>query len=60
MENMIVYNPLNTVEGVVTLPPNPDYEFKNRAALLEDPDRLAAGIEDALNQVADTAARLLR
>tara|TARA_R110000787_G_scaffold187747_1_gene299647 strand:+ start:246 stop:947 length:702 start_codon:yes stop_codon:yes gene_type:complete len=60
MENIILYNPLNAVEGVVTLPPNPDYEFKNRAALLEDPDRLAAGIEDALNQVADTAARLLR
>ena len=60
MENIIIYNPLNAVEGVVTLPPNPDYEFKNRAALLEDPDRLAAGIEDALNQVADTAARLLR
>lgn len=60
MENIIFYNPLNAVEGVVTLPPNPDYEFKNRAALLEDPDRLAGGIEDALNQVADTAARLLR
>lgn len=60
MENMIVYNPLNTVEGVVTLAPNPDYEFRNRAALLENPERLAAGIEDALNQVADTAARLLR
>tara|TARA_R110002124_G_scaffold67480_2_gene183208 strand:- start:1050 stop:1751 length:702 start_codon:yes stop_codon:yes gene_type:complete len=60
MENMIVYNPLNTVEGVVTLAPNPDYEFRNRTALLENPERLAAGIEDALNQVADTAARLLR
>lgn len=60
MENIIIYNPLNAVEGVVTLPPNPDYEFRNRAALLEDPNRLAAGIEDALNQVADTAARLLR
>jgi hypothetical protein len=60
MENIILYNPLNAVEGVVTLPPNPDYAFKNRSELLEDPDRLAAGIEDALNQVADTAARLLR
>jgi hypothetical protein len=60
MENMIIYNPLNAVEGVVTLAPNPEYEFRNRTALLENPERLAAGIEDALNQVADTAARLLR
>ena len=60
MENMIIYNPLNAIQGVVTLPPNPDYAFKNRAALLEDPSRLAAGIEDALNQVADTAVQLLR
>mgnify|MGYP003637729211 FL=1 len=60
MENIILYNPLNAAEGVITLPPNPDYAFKNRSELLEDPSRLAAGIEDALNQVADTAAQLLR
>lgn len=60
MENMIIYNPLNAMQGVVTLPPNPEYAFQNRGALLEDPTRLAAGIEDALNQVADTAVHLLR
>lgn len=60
MENIIVYNPLAPIEGVVTLPPNPQYAFANRADLLENPDRLAAGIEDAINQVADTAARLLQ
>ena len=46
--------------GVITLTPNPAYEFKNREELLADPARMAAGIEDALNQVADTAAQLLR
>jgi len=60
MENIIVYNPLAPAEGVVTLAPNPEYAFNNRAELLENPTRLAAGIEDALNQVADTAARLLQ
>lgn len=60
MENIIVYNPLTPAEGVVTLAPNPQYAFNNRAELLADPARLAAGIEDALNQVADTAARLLQ
>lgn len=60
MENIIVSNPVGQVQGVVTLPPNPNYAFKNRSELLENPERLAAGIEDALNQVADTAARLLQ
>jgi hypothetical protein len=60
MENIIVYNPLTPAEGVVTLAPNPQYAFSNRAELLENPQRLAAGIEDALNQVADTAAHLLQ
>lgn len=60
MENQIVYNPLNTVQGVVTIAPNPEYAFRNRSELLADPARLAAGIEDALNQVADTATQLLR
>lgn len=60
MENQIVYNPLNVGQGIITIPPNPEYSFENRSALLADSTRLAAGIEDALNQVADTAAQLLR
>jgi hypothetical protein len=59
MENIIVSNPLGAEEGVVTLPPNPEYAFNNRSELLADPNRLAAGIEDALFNVANTAARLL-
>lgn len=59
MENIIVSNPLSAVEGVVTLTPNPEYAFNNRSDLLADPNRLAAGIEDALFNVADTAARLM-
>lgn len=60
MENQIVYNPLNVVEGVITIPPNPEFFFNNRSALLEDPNRLAAGIEDAMVRVAETSAQLLR
>ncbi|WP_133254921.1 hypothetical protein [Phenylobacterium hankyongense] len=59
MENRIVYNAMGAAQGVITLTPDPQYAFKNRAALLEDPKRLAAGIEGALNQVADTVAQLL-
>ncbi|HEV2530296.1 hypothetical protein [Phenylobacterium sp.] len=60
MQNRIVYNPLLAEKGVITLTPNPAYAFNNRADLLADPKRLAAGIEDALDQVADAAAQLVR
>lgn len=60
MENIIVYNTMYPQEGVIVLTPNPAYAFANREEMLADPDRLAAGIEDALVQVADTAARLLQ
>lgn len=61
MDNRIVYNGMTTADaGVITLSPNPEFEFQNREQLLADPARMAAGIEDALNQVADTAAQLLR
>lgn len=61
MENYIVYNGMSPMrEGVITLSPNPEYAFNNREELLADPKRLAAGIEDALFQVADAATLLLR
>jgi hypothetical protein len=60
MENMILYNPIAPTEGVITLAPNPEYAFRNREGLLEDPTHLAAGLEDALVRVADTAAQLMR
>jgi hypothetical protein len=59
MQNRIVYNPLAPEKGVITLTPNPDYAFKNRSDLLADPKKLVAGLDDALEQVADAAAKLL-
>ena len=61
MDNWIVYNVVaGSATGAITLAPNPQYEFQNREQLLADPERMAAGIEDALNQVAETAVQLLR
>lgn len=59
MDNMILLNPIYPTDGVITLSPNPDYVFNNRGELLADPTRLAAGITDALNRVAEAAAQLL-
>lgn len=60
MENRIVYNAMGAQQGVITLTADPQYAFDNRAELLQDPKVLAAGVENALNQVADTVAQLLR
>ena len=60
MENRIAYNIPNALPGVVTLPPNPEFTFDNREAMVSDPQRLAAGIDDGLRRVADTAVSLLR
>ena len=59
MQNQIAYNSMYVRRGVITLTPNPDYAFQNREAMLADPTRLAEGLTDALNQVADTAVHLL-
>lgn len=59
MENVIVYNAMYAREGVITLTANPAYSFASQGEMEADPARLAAGIEDALNQIADTAAQLL-
>lgn len=60
MENRIVYNGVNTQAGVVTIAPNPAYTFQNREDMVANPERLAAGIDDALKQVAETAVRLMK
>jgi hypothetical protein len=60
MENTIAYNNMTPTNGIITLTPNPTYAFKNRADLLADPRRLEAGLDDALGQLADTVAQLLR
>ncbi|MEH6723697.1 MAG: hypothetical protein V7686_09275, partial [Qipengyuania sp.] len=60
MENRIVYNGVDAQAGVVTIAANPAYVFENREDMITQPERLAAGIDDALRRVADTAVRLMR
>nr|WP_137678658.1 hypothetical protein [Parerythrobacter lutipelagi] len=60
MENRIVLNPIVVQEGTITLSPNPDYVFQNREDMISQPERLAAGIDDALMKVADAAVNLLQ
>lgn len=60
MENQIVYNAMYVQAGSITLSPDPQYAFKNREDMLSDPARLAAGVEGALNAIADTAVELLK
>lgn len=60
MENRIVLNPIVVQDGTITLSPNPDYVFQNREDMITQPERLAAGIDDALMRVADAAVSLMQ
>lgn len=60
LENRITYNTMNAPRGVITLTPNPEYVFENREEMVSDPQRLANGLRDAFQQIAATAATLIR
>ena len=60
MENRIAYNVIDSQAGVVTLSPNPQYAFQNREDMVSQPEKLAAGLDDALRQVAEAAVKLMR
>lgn len=60
MENRIAYNVVDSQAGVVTIAPNAEYAFANREDMVTQPERLAAGLDDALRQVADAAVRLMK
>lgn len=60
LENHISYNTMNAPRGVITLTPNPEFVFQNREEMVTDPERLANGLRDAMQQIAATAAGLMR
>jgi hypothetical protein len=60
MEDLVFYNPLGTPEKVITIAPDPDYDFADFDALVANPPKAKAGLENAIDQSADTVAKLLR
>lgn len=60
LENRLLYNGVGAQEGVITISPNPEYAFDNRDQMAEDPERLAAGIDEALREIAATIVRLMK
>lgn len=59
MQNAIVYNPLTAREGVVTITPDPSYNFRNVKEIEENPEKAVAGMRDAMTKVAQTIASTL-
>lgn len=59
MEDTVLDNPINAPRTVVTVAPNPTYEFTNFAALNAAPNQAMAGMDDAFQKAADTVADLL-
>jgi hypothetical protein len=64
MQDTVIYNALDKVgdptHGVVTLPPNPNYQFKTFDALEGNPATAAEGLQTALGETAQTIAQLLQ
>ncbi|HEX8223303.1 MAG TPA: hypothetical protein VF605_05760 [Allosphingosinicella sp.] len=60
LENRISYNVIAAPRGVITLSPNPEFEFRNREEMVNNPDRLANGLKDAFQRIASTAAKLIQ
>jgi hypothetical protein len=60
LENRIAYNTMRPPRGVITLTPNPEFVFNSREEMVADPERLANGVRDAMQQIAATAANLIQ
>lgn len=60
MENRIAYNPLGEEQGIITIPPDPNYSFENRDEMADNPELLAEGLDVALRELAKTVVRLMQ
>jgi hypothetical protein len=60
MEDRIFYDPLGAPSNVVTIAPDPQYEFTDFDALMADPVNAKKGLDAAIDQSMDAAAKLLR
>ncbi|MFL0356900.1 hypothetical protein ACI5KX_10525 [Erythrobacter sp. GH1-10] len=60
MENRIVFNSLGGQDGAITLTPDGEYGFEDREDMVENPERLAEGLDMALRSTVDAAINLLR
>jgi hypothetical protein len=60
MRDAIVYNPINPRGGVITIAPDPAYQFVDFDTLMADPPRSVAGLNEALTQTAQSVGNLLR
>lgn len=59
MQDFIVYNPVNPRGNVITLSPNPNYQFVDFDQLAADPKKTLAGLDDAVTESAKAVAKLL-
>ncbi len=59
MRDFVAYNPVNPRGNLITISPNPAYQFVDFDALTADPKITLAGLDDALTQSAQSVAKLL-
>jgi hypothetical protein len=60
MQNTVVYNPVRrAADGLITIPPDPTYAFKDFDTLMADPPKAVAGLRTAVQKSAQTVGKLL-
>lgn len=60
MQDIVVYNPLNGRDHVVTIAPDPARQYYNFNSLMADPDGAVVGLRLATEQSAQTVSKLLQ
>lgn len=60
MESTIEYNAVRSIKGVVTVAPTAEYSFKDVDAIVADPDKAFAALNDAFAVTASTIGTLLQ
>ncbi len=59
MQDMVIYNPIGSPSKIVTIAPDPKYEFTDFDALMGSPDRAVEGVRTAIEESARTTIGLL-
>lgn len=60
MQDMVFYNPINQPKQVVTISPDPAYQFTDFDALMASQDKAVEGVKVAIEQSAKTLASLMK
>lgn len=60
MQDVVIYNPINTPKDSISIAPDPAYQFVDFDTLTGDPTKATAGLKLAVEKTASTISSLLK